>query len=258
MISFTTAQLNAWILAFIFPAVRILALVAVAPFLSNAAIPRRIRLLFGLAICVALIPGLPAMPNVTPDSGLGIAILAQQVLIGVAMGFSMRIVFAGVEMAGFLISSQMGLGFATTYDPQSASNTAVISEFLTLLATMVFLSLNGHLLYVATLAQSFVAIPVVPEMLGGQSWLSLAKMGSRIFATGVLLALPAVVALMITNLALGVLNRVAQQLNLFAIGFPLTLTGGFIVLSITLNYMAAPLQALFEQGLEMMLGFAQG
>lgn len=257
MITLTTAQLNAWIVAFIYPTVRVLALVSTAPFLSNAALPRRTRLIFGLAVSIALIPTLPAMPRIAPDSGLGVAMLAQQVLIGVAMGFSMRVVFAGVEMAGFLVSSQMGLGFATNYDPQSAANTAVVSEFFTLLATMIFLSMNGHLLYIAALAQSFATIPVAPEMLGAGSWLALAKMGSKIFMIGVMLALPAVVALLITNMALGVLNRAAPQLNLFAIGFPITLSLGFIILSITLNYMATPLQAMFEQGLSSMLGFAQ-
>lgn len=256
MISFSSAQLDAWIVAYLFPLARILALLAVAPFFSNAALPRRIRLLVGLAIAVAIVPALPPMPKVASGSGEAVWILAQQMLVGFAMGFSMRLVFAGVDMAGNLIAAQMGLGFTTSYDPMSTAQTAVISEFLSLLAVMVFLSINGHLFYFATLVQSFSAIPVGAASLSPNAWMNLVLMGSKIFYIGVLLSLPAVIALLITNLALGILNRAAPQLNLFAIGFPITLSIGFIALAVSLNYLATPLQAFMEKGLEAMLGFA--
>lgn len=255
MISFSAAQLDAWMAAYLFPLTRILALIAVAPFFSNAALPRRVRVLVGLAVTVAIAPALPPMPNVGAGSGAALWIMVQQLLIGLAMGFSMRLVFAGVDMAGNVIAAQMGLGFATFYDPQNTAQTAVISEFISLLALMVFLSINGHLFYFATLAQSFQAIPVTVQPLPGASWLNLAELGSKIFYIGVLLSLPAVIALIITNLALGVLNRAAPQLNLFAIGFPITLAVGFIALAVSLNYLATPLQSFFEQGLETMLTF---
>lgn len=256
MLSITTAQLDAWIAAFIFPLTRILGVIATAPLWSIAAIPRRIRLVLGLAIAVALMPVLPPMPAVSPASGLGMWILAQQMLIGVGMGFAMRVVYSAVDVAGEFIGLQMGLGFATFYDPLSSSQTPVIAEFIGLLAMLLFLSFNGHLMYVATLAQSFTAIPVSATPLGVGSWLNLVELGGKMFAAGLLLALPVIVALMITNLALAVLTRVAPQLNIFAIGFTLTLTGGFVALAFTLNYLAAPLQSLFEQGLSAMLGFA--
>lgn len=256
MITFSAAQLDAWIAAYLFPLARVLALVAVAPFFSNAALPRRIRLLVGLAIAVAIVPTLPPMPKVSAGSGEALWILSQQMLVGFAMGFSMRLVFAGVDMAGNLIATQMGLGFTTSYDPLSTSQTAVVSEFLSLLAVMVFLSINGHLFYFATLVQSFTVIPVGTTSLSPNAWMNLVLMGSKIFYIGVLLSLPAVIALLITNLALGILNRAAPQLNLFAIGFPITLALGFIALSISLNYLATPLQAFMEKGLESMLGFA--
>lgn len=256
MLSITSAQLDAWIAAFAFPLVRILGVIASAPFWNVAAIPRRVRLILGLAITVALAPVLPPMPAVAPASGTGIWILLQQVLIGVGMGFAMRIVYSAIDVAGEFIGLQMGLSFATFYDPLSSSQTPVISEFIGLLTMLLFLSFNGHLMYVATLAQSFTAIPVSATPLGLGSWLNLAELGGKMFAAGLLLALPVIVALMITNLALAVLTRVAPQLNIFAIGFTLTLTGGFIALAFTLNYLAAPIQAIFEQGLSAMLGFA--
>ncbi|MBS1189620.1 MAG: fliR [Rhodocyclaceae bacterium] len=257
MISLTSAQLDAWIAAFIFPLTRILAVIATAPFWSSTAIPRRMRLVLGLAIAVGLAPMLPAMPAVSPFSSQGVWILVQQLLIGIGMGFAMRIVYSAVDMAGEFIGLQMGLGFATFYDPTNSSQTPVVAEFMNLLALLLFLAINGHLFYVATLAQSFTAIPVSTTPLGNGSWLTLAELGSRMFAAGLLLALPVIVALMITNLALAVLSRAAPQLNIFAIGFPLTLIGGFIVLAMSLDYLATPLQALFEEGLSAMLGFAR-
>ncbi|MGE5490856.1 MAG: flagellar biosynthetic protein FliR [Actinomycetota bacterium] len=257
MISLTSAQLDAWIAAFIYPLARILSVIATAPFWGSTAIPRRIRLMLGIAVAVGLAPMLPPMPAVSPASGPGIWILVQQMLIGLGMGFAMRVIYSAVDVAGEFIGLQMGLGFATFYDPLSSSQTPVVTEFMDLLALLLFLSINGHLIYVATLAQSFTAIPVSATPLGTGSWLNLVELGSRMFAAGLLLALPVVVALIIANLALAVLTRAAPQLNIMSIGFPITLVGGFVALAMSLNYLATPLQAIFEQGLSAMLGFAK-
>lgn len=256
MISLTSIQLDTWIAAFIYPLARILAFIAAAPLWSTAGIPRRTRLVLGISIAVAIAPGLPAMPTVQPASLFGLWILVQQLLIGMGMGFAAKIVFSAVDFAGEFIGAQMGLGFATSYDPLNSSQTAVITEFMSLLSLLMFLSLNGHLLYIGTLAQSFTAIPVSALPLAAESWLNLAELGGKIFSAGLLLALPIVVALMITNVALAVLTRAAPQLNIFALGFPLTLSIGFVGLAISLNYLAEPLQALFEFGMSAMLGFA--
>jgi len=249
-------QIDAWIAAFIFPLARILAFIAAAPLWSTAGIPRRTRLILGIAITVAIAPSLPNMPSVQPASLTGLWIMLQQMLIGIGMGFAARIVFAAFDLAGEFIGAQMGLGFATFYDPLSSSQTPVIAEFYGLIALLLFLSMNGHLLYFATLAQSFSAMPVGTTPLSSASWLNLAELGSKIFSAGLLLALPVVVALMITNVALAVLTRAAPQLNIFALGFPLTLLGGFVAIAISMNYLATPLQAIFEFAMSAMLGFA--
>ena len=256
MITFTSAELNAWIVAFFFPLARILALLSAAPPFNNRAMPRRVRLALGIAIAIALTPALPPMPPIEPASGAGLWILAQQILIGLAMGFALRLAFAAIDMAGNLIGMQMGLGFATAYDPLNSSQTPVVSEFLGVISLLLFLSLNGHLLYVATLAQSFTAIPVSATFLGNGSWLNLAELGGKIFSAGLLISLPIVVALMITNIGLAVLTRAAPQQNIFSLGFPLTLLGGFFGLAISMTYLAPPLQGLYELAFEAMLGFA--
>lgn len=254
MIAFTSVQLDAWIAAFFYPMVRILALLAAAPPFSNAAVPIRIKLILGLAISLALVPALPALPPISPGSGEGMLILGQQMLIGMAMGFAMRLTIAAIDYAGEAIGLQMGLGFATFYDPDNTSQTPVVSEFLSLLGLLVLLSINGHLMIMATLAHSFTVLPIVGTSLAAGSWSNFAHAGAVIFSSGLILALPVIAALLITNVALGVLTRAAPQLNLFAVGFPITLIAGFVMLILSLSYLAGPLTELFEHGLNSMLG----
>lgn len=255
MISLASGQLDAWIAAFFYPLTRVLALLAAAPPFSNAAIPVRVRLTLGLAITLALAPALPPMPAIPPGSGAGLMILAQQMLIGLSMGFAMRLAIAAIDFAGEVIGLQIGLGFATFYDPSNTSQTPVVASFLSLLALMVLLSVNGHLMILATLGQSFIVLPVGAPLPGPGSWSNLAHAGIVIFASGLMLALPLVCALVITNTALGVLARAAPQLNIFAVGFPLTLIGGFVMLITTMGYLATPFLQLYEHGLQSMLGF---
>ncbi|MBN8454592.1 flagellar biosynthetic protein FliR [Accumulibacter sp.] len=254
MISLSSAEINAWVAAFFFPLARVLALMATAPPFNNPALPARVRLMAGLAVTLGVAPVLPPIPVLDPGSGVGLLLLAQQLLIGFAMGFAMRLVFSAVDMAGSLISLQMGIGFASSYDPQTAGQTVVVSEFLGLLALLVFMAINGHLMVIATLTHSFSVMPIGATRLWPDTWWQLAASGGIIFSYGLLLALPIVVALLITNLALAILGRAAPQLNLMAIGFPLTIALGFAALMLGLAHLAQPLQELFEHGLQSMLG----
>lgn len=255
MISLTTAEINAWIVAFFFPLARILALVTTAPPFNNQGLNTQARLILGLTIAFAIAPALPPTAAIDPASGPGLLLFALQILIGLTMGFAMRLVFSAIDLAGTMISNQMGLGFATAYDPQSAAQTAVISEFLGMLALLIFLAINGHLMVIATLGESFALLPISADIVADASWLNIANAGGVIFSSGVLLSLPVVVALLIANIALGVLGRVAPQLNLMAIGFPITIVLGFSALIVSLSYLASPLQQLFEFGLQSMLGY---
>ncbi|HEX8988925.1 MAG TPA: flagellar biosynthetic protein FliR [Rhodocyclaceae bacterium] len=248
MISVSSAQLDAWLAMLVFPLARVLALISVAPVFSNISLPERIKLVLGVAITLALIPALPPMPAIQVGSWLGLAVLAQQTVIGMLIGFALRIAFAAVDVAGQLIGLQMGLSFAVFYDPTSSSQAPVVSEFLSLLATLIYLALNGHLLMLSLLAQSFTLLPVsATPMFAAASLTTAAAWGATMFTAGVLLALPLITALLITNVAMGVLSRVAPQLNLFAIGFPVTIFAGFAVIAISLPYFAAALERLFDQ-----------
>lgn len=250
MISFTYAQLSALLAAFAWPAARILALVATAPVLGNNGVPRRIRLGLGLVLILVIAPIAGPMPDVAPASWEGLLILGQQIVIGVAMGFAMRIVFTAVDMAGELIGLQMGLGFATFFDHVHGVNSPVVAQFLGLIAMLFFLALNGHLMVISALAESFHVMPVGPNLFSPDAAFSLVAWGSHIFSAGLMLALPVLAALVITNLALGVLTRTAPQLNLFAVGFPVTLMLGFLMLALVLPYLTGPLENLLVSGVQ--------
>lgn len=246
MISVTSAQLDAWLTAFLFPLARILALVASAPVFNNRAQPNRFRLIVGLAITVALLPVLPPMPPVPAGSWVGFVILAQQILIGLLLGFTLRIAFAAIDVAGELIGMQMGLSFAVFYDPQNAGQTPVLAEFLGLITTLIFLAMNGHLLALSVLAESFRLLPVSAMPIHSGGIAVFLAWSSTLFSAGLLLALPLITALLIANLAMGVLARVAPQLNIFAVGFPVTMTAGFVMLMFSIPYFGAAMERLFD------------
>lgn len=248
MISLSDAQLEAWIAAAMFPLARVLGLVAAAPVFNNASLPMRVKLVLGLAAILAVAPVLPPLPPVAPASWAGLAVLLQEGLIGIALGFAMRIVFAGVDLAGELIGLQMGLGFAVFYDPQNAGQSPIVAEFLGLLALLFYLAANGHLMSLALITESFAMLPVGAPLFFAAGWDALLRWAAVLFSIGVLLALPVIGALLIANIALGVLTKVAPTLNLFAVGFPVTLMAGFVMLALSMPYFAPTLEGLFEQG----------
>ena len=257
MLSLTSAQLTAYLAAFVFPMARILALVSTAPVFGNRGVPRRIRLGLGLVLTLVIAPLAGPIPDVSPSSYEGLLVLIQQIIIGTAMGLAMRVVFAAVDTAGELIGLQMGLGFATFFDPLRGNNAPVVAQLMGLLAVLFFLALNGHLLMISTLAKSFAVLPIGADLFGAHAALSLASWGGQMFAAGLTLALPVVAALLITNLALGVLTRTAPQLNVFAVGFPITLLLGFFMLALVLPYLIAPLEHLLTSGVSAGLEIAR-
>lgn len=257
MISVTSAQLDAWIALFMFPLARILGLMATAPIFNNVGIPLRARLTIGLVISVALIPTLPPLPTIPAGSWLGFAVLAEQTLIGVLMGFALRLAFVTVDVAGELIGLQMGLSFAVSYDPLHGGQTPVLTEFIGLITALIFLAMNGHLMILAGLSESFQLLPISAEPPHAAGLATLLRWSGVVFASGLLLSLPLIAALLIANIALGILSRVAPTLNLFAIGFPVTMAVGFLVLMVSLPYMGAAMEKLFYQGFQAMHNVAQ-
>jgi flagellar biosynthetic protein FliR len=257
MITVTSAQLDAWLAMLVFPLARVLGLFAIAPIFGNSGVPGRIRLLIGLAVTFALVPGLPVIPTISPGSWTGIFVLAQQMLIGVLLGLTLRVAFAAVDIAGEMIGLQMGLSFAVFYDPQNAGQSAVLSEFLGLLTMLLFLAMNGHLLTLSVLAESFHLLPIGTSPISSRGFAAVVSWSAVLFAAGILLSLPVVAALLIANIAMGVLSRVAPQLNLFAVGFPVTMVAGFVVLTISLPYFGTAMERLFDESFTALRGVIQ-
>ena len=252
MFTFTSVELNTYIASILWPLTRILGMVAAAPIFGNTSFPMTAKVMLGVMLALIMAPVVPAMPATDPMSMAGLMIVVQQMLIGLAMGFSMRIVFAAVEMAGEIASATMGLGFASVFDPQTKGRSSAVSQFLALIGTMVFLSVNGHLILIEVLYESFVTLPISATPMSSNLALELVRWASAIFSIGLHLSLPIVAALLITQVALGILTRAAPQLNIFGIGFPVSLGVGLILISQILPSLSVPLQNLFNQGFETM------
>ena len=199
MIAFTLEQLNGWIGQFIWPFVRILALVATAPLFAESAVPVKVKVGLSFVLAAAIGPTLDPMPPVAPGSYAGLWMVMQQVLTGIALGFTMRIVFASVQTAGEFIGLQMGLSFASFFDPGTGANTAVLSRMLNVIAMLTFLALDGHLLVLAALVRSFDTLPIAQIQLHQNGWGVVVEWGKTIFVSGLLLALPLICALLTIN-----------------------------------------------------------
>ncbi|MFZ6744185.1 flagellar biosynthetic protein FliR [Undibacterium sp. JH2W] len=257
MISFSSNELIALINSFIWPLTRILGLIAVAPPFGNNTVPVQIKIALGIVLSLIVTPNLPAVSDLDPVSLNGILVLGQQLIIGLGMGFVMRVVFSAIEMAGEVSGLTMGLGFATFFDPQTQGRSSAIAQFLVLTSTLLMLTLNVHLTMLAALVESFQTIPISTSFQTGLNYQKLAIWGEQIFSVGMHLSLPIVAALLVTNVALGILTRAAPQLNLFGIGFPITIGTGFLMLALIMPYLLLPLQNLFQSGIEMIQSLGQ-
>ena len=250
MITFTEAQVLGWISPVLWPFFRALALFTALPVLGARTVPMRVRIALAAFIAYAASDGLPAPPPVPLDSPLALMLLAQQTVIGLSLGFAVRLVFAAVEFAGELIGLQMGLNFAGFFDPLSASTATATSRFFSTTVAWLFIVMGGHLLVIAALVQSFAAFPVGPEPFAFLRQMQPQRWGAEIFSTGLWIALPLVTMLLFVNLVLGAVSRVAPQINIFAIGFPVTLSVGLLGLVFTLPAMQTPFVMALERLLD--------
>ena len=249
---FTTAQLTAWLGDFLWPLMRVAMMFAVAPIFGGRLVPKRVRLLLALLITWVLVPVIPAAPAVDPLSSAGVMITLQQLLIGLVLGFILQMVFSALVLAGQIVAMGMGLGFASMVDPQNGVQVPVVGQYYVTLATLLFLVLDGHLVLISLLAETFHSLPVAVDGLNRQSLWDVAAWASHMFAGAMLIAVPAVTALLLTNIAFGVITRAAPQLNIFAVGFPLTLTLGFVIMFFTLPALVPQFSDMLRDAFDML------
>lgn len=253
MIEFSVARFGELLATLGFPFVRILAFLATEPVLGNRTIPARVKVLLSLLVALIVVPTLPAMPKVDPASAAGLLVLAQQILIGVAMGFVARIVVAAAEMAGQLAGLQVGLGFAVFFDPQGSGQTPVVAQFYGLIAVLTLLSTDGHHVMLTALVQSFRTLPIDSQPVAAAGLRVLADWGGEIFRAGLMLSMPVVGALLVANVSMGVLTRAAPQLNIFAVGFPVTLGLGFLMLYLSVPLIVPAIENLSKDSTVVMM-----
>ena len=204
------------------------------PVFSIRAVPARVRLVLSVAITFVIMPLLPPLPRVDMFSYAGGMVAIQQLTIGLMIGFIIQLVFAAIVFAGQGIAYSMGLGFASMVDPQSGQQVPVVAQLYVITGTLVFLSLNGHLLLIKLLLDSFTSLPIGMAGLGKTDiWIVIAW-SSRLFAGGLLLAMPVIISLLLVNISFGVATRAAPQLNIFSVGFPVTLMLGIVLIWLTL------------------------
>lgn len=233
--------------AFMWPMLRISALLLAAPVFSLSALTVRIRVLLALALSVMVYP-LFTWPDIDPLSPAGLLEICNQLLIGVFMGLALQIVTAAVVVAGQTISNSMGLSMASLIDP-NLGNVPVIAQFLLIMSTLIFVSLGGHAMLLALILESFATLPVGSTLFGPQAYALLVSWSSMIFLGALLTALPVMVTLLFISIGLGVVTRAAPSLNIFSVGLPATIVVGFVVLLLSLANIGSRIQWLWLQGL---------
>lgn len=235
---------------YFWPFVRIGAMLSVIPLFSMRGVPVRARLLLSVVITLVVAPALDLPAPVDPLTWLGLLYMLQQVLIGLAMGVIFLVIFQAFVVAGHLIAMGMGLAFASMVDPATGMQSPVVSQYFTIIATLLFLAFNGHLLVIQVLVDSFTFLPVGANMLSAESMMLVASFGGYMFSAGVLIALPAITALLLINISFGVVARAAPSLHVFSIGFPVTLISGLVMMMMITPVLMPHLQEITMRSLE--------
>lgn len=249
------AQLWLWLIAMIRPGAAFLA----APVFGTRAVPVQLRLILSLAIGMAAMNSVVfTMPAGGVASFAGIMLVAGEVLTGLAMGFALQIGYSSAFVAGETIANVMGLGFASMVDPQSGNSTQVVGTFLSILATFLLLGMDGHLLLVSYVVQSYKALPPGGPLLPKEAVWDLVQFGGSLFGAGVTIALPVAFALVLIQLIMGMLSRSAPSLNLFAVGIPVALFAGLLLLAIAAPVMGTGIADALRQGLDRAQAIALG
>jgi flagellar biosynthetic protein FliR len=231
MMAVTAAELSTMLAAAWLPFVRITGAMLTAPLFSAAYVPARARIMLSVFLTAVLLPLLPAPPAMNLLGIEMVLVVANELLIGICLGFIIQLVFDAIILAGQLIAMGMGLGFAMMVDPQRGVQVPVLSQFLLIFTMLLFVAMNGHMDFISLLARSFEYWPIGGAALSGDQLSVVVMRGAELFTGAIAVAIPAVVALLVVQLSIGVISRAAPTLNLFAVGFPIAMLIGFLVVN---------------------------
>ncbi|MDO9168854.1 MAG: flagellar biosynthetic protein FliR [Methylobacter sp.] len=249
--NFTEEQLLDQVALFIWPLMRISAMFVSVPLFSIQAVPARVRLILAVVITLVIMPLLPPLPAVEMFSYAGFMMAITQTMIGLTSGFIVQLVFAAVVFAGQAIALSMGLGFSMMVDPQSGQQVPVIGQLYTVIATLAFISLNGHLLLIQMVLDSFKTLPIGIDGIDKAGIWSIIVWSGRLFAGGLLLAMPVMASLLLVNVIFGVAARAAPQLQIFSVGFPVTLMLGMLLVWKTLPDVLAQFSGMLTDAYDL-------
>lgn len=241
----------AWVSPIFWPFLRVLAVFTAAPVFSSRAFPMRAKIALAFFVAVAMQASLPAMPLIGFNDPRAFGAVAQQVIVGLAIGFAVRVVFSAMELAGEVVGFQMGLNFAAFFDPTLNAQSSAVARFFGQMAALLFLAMNGHLMVLFAINRSFQSFPLDQNFMQALADMKLHRLGTDLFASALWIALPMVGMLMFVNLALGIVSRVAPQMNIFAVGFPITLAVGLIGIAVTLPMMDQAFMGLMERAVSI-------
>jgi flagellar biosynthetic protein FliR len=243
------AQASAFVATLLWPFMRISAMLMAMPVIGTRLVSVRIRVVLAMLIALMAMPLIPQVPAVDPMTVEGLFISVQQVLIGLAMGFILQLVMAALTIAGEAIAMTMGLGFASMVDPTNGVNVPVLSQFFLILGTLLFLALGGHLMIIQLVVSSFNSLPIAASGIERDGFWLLIHFSSQMFIGAVWIALPAMISILVITLAMGVMTRAAPQLNIFSVGFPVTMLMGFIILLLVMPSVLPRFNQLLLEGM---------
>lgn len=258
MITLTTGQLEAWLDQVLWPFIRVGSCLMVAPVFGGQNVPARIRIVLAGAIALILAPVISIPPQLAAFSLEGLVVTAQQVVIGVALGFCLQLVFDAITLGGQLIANSMGLSYALSVDPVRGTGTTAVGEIYTIFVTLVFLALNGHLRLIEVLADGFRTMPVGGTGIDAANLWQIVIWGGTLFSGALSIALPGITALLIVHLAFGMVSRAAPSLNLLSVGFPVTIVFGLLVLTVSVPQLLSGFERLLAQAFVLLQSLSGG
>ena len=246
----TELVINQYIADFILPFSRISALIMTMIGFGAKTIPGRIKLFLCLTVTMAIMPAIPPTKVINLLSFNTLLLVGQQMIIGISLGFVTVMVVNTFTLAGQIIAMQSGLGFASLIDPASGMNVPAIGQFFLILSSLLFWAMDGHLAYLQFIVASFDTLPIPTEHLSALKYKEIVEWGSWMFATALSLALAPVTAMLLVNFAFGVMTRAAPQLNIFAIGFPITMMSGLLIMWLTFGNFFTHFELQWQRALD--------
>ena len=251
------AQIGSWASFYLWPLFRVTAFFSVVPIFGAKTVPVRVRAAMSFVFTLLLVPVLPTMPVIEAINVANFLIIAEQIAVGTVLGLIVQMVFQMFVLTGQTIAMQMGLGFASMVDPSNGVSIAVMSQWYLTLVTLLFLAINGHLIVIDVLVQSFYLKPVGSGFFSANNWYELASFATWMFVASLTISLPAITALLMINLTFGILTRSAPQLNVFSLGFPITMIGGIAIVWLTFSNVIPLMDQFVNQMLQFMHGLLQ-